>query len=109
MLRDTNAFFAKLERGGEPAAREALAQGAYGSKRPLVEEWLRRKATEREEAANARNEGRKEKHVDFAQEANDIARSSLKTARAAYRMAALSVFVALVAALVAALAYVAKA
>ncbi|SRR6266498_1053552 len=110
MLEDLNAFYAKLERAGESVARDALAQGAYGKeKRPVVEEWLRRKSAEREEAAKARAEGREEKHVDLAQEANDIAKASAKTARAAFRISVLSVFVALVAALVAALAYLAKA
>jgi hypothetical protein len=110
MLADLKAFYAKLEAAGEQAARDALAQGAYGNeKRPVVEEWLRQKAADRNDAATGRVASREEKRIDLAQEANDIARSSARIARAAHRISVLSIFVALVAALIAALAYLAKA
>jgi hypothetical protein len=110
MQRDLDDFYAKLELAGEDAVREKFLQRAYGTdKRPLVEDWLRRKMAKRNEAANARAETREEVHVDLAKEANDIAKGSAKTARDAYRMSILSVVVAVVAALIAALAYLGKA
>jgi hypothetical protein len=103
MNRDVEEFYATLEAAGEPAVRAKYAQRAYGTdKRPLVEEWFRRKEAERDS-------GREEVHTDLAKEANDLAKGSAKTARDAYRMSVFSVIVALVAALVAALAYLAKA
>jgi len=103
MSRDVEAFYAVLDAAGEHAVREKYAQRAYGTdKRPLVEEWLRRKQADRDL-------GREETHIDLAREANDIAKGSAKTARDAYRMSVFSVIVALVAALVAALAYLTKA
>ena len=103
MSRDVEDFYATLEVSGEPSVRLKYAQRAYGiDKRPLVEEWLRRKEAERDS-------GRDEIHIDLAKEANDIAKGSAKTARDAYRMSVFAVIVALVAALVAALAYLAKA
>src|SRR5881394_2624470 len=103
MSRDVEELYAMLEAAGETAVREKYAQSAYGTdKRPLVEEWLRRKQAERDS-------GREEIHIDLAKEANDIAKGSAKTARDAYRISVFSVIVALVAALVAALAYLAKA
>ena len=110
MQADLDDFYANLEAAGEEAVRQKFLQRAYGTdKRPLVEDWLKRKQSEREEAAKARAEGREEIHVDLAKEANDIAKDSAKTARDAYRMSVFSVIVALMAALIAALAYLAKA
>ena len=49
---DPGAFFAELEKIGEGKVRTRLATGRiYGDKkRPLVEEWLRRKDQEREDS-----------------------------------------------------------
>jgi LPS sulfotransferase NodH len=103
MSLNVEEFYATLEAAGEPAVREKYAQRAYGTdKRPLVEEWFRRKQAQRDS-------GREEVHIDLAKDANDIAKGSAKTARDAYRMSVFSVIVALVAALVATLVYLSKA
>jgi hypothetical protein len=109
-MRDAKSFYAKLEAAGEESVRNSLAQGIYGTEnRPLVAEWLHQKDAEREGTNKARVDGREQKRVDLAQEANEIARSSAKIARAAHRLSILSAFVALVAVFIAALAYLAKA
>jgi hypothetical protein len=110
MQPDVDEFFAKLDAAGEDAVRAKYAQRAYGTdKRPLVELWLARKDRARAEAAAGRADGRDEARIELAREANVIAKGSSKTARAAYRMAGLAVFVALLSALIAALGYCAKA
>ena len=54
----------ELEKIGEPEVRKHVVQNVYGSsKRPLVEEWLRRKEEERENAASARQDARDEQDV----------------------------------------------
>jgi hypothetical protein len=43
---DPNEFWASLDKIGESEVRKRLAQNVYGAKkRPLIEEWLRKKAT----------------------------------------------------------------
>ena len=109
MFKDPEPFFAKLEKAGEEVARTALAQGRYArDKIPLVEEWLRRKDAERGAAAAERVGLREDKRVSLAQEANDIAKSAVKTARIACGISGLAVIVAIGSALIAVLAYIAK-
>jgi hypothetical protein len=92
----------------KPSEKSLLS--AYGTdKRPLVEEWLRRKEENRVALTSERAEDRDVARLNLAQDANQIARGSAKTARAAYCISVLSVIVALVATLIAALAYLAKA
>lgn len=45
---DVTEFWEKLEHEGESTVRRRLAEGVYGAqKRPLVEEWLKKKDFER--------------------------------------------------------------
>lgn len=46
---DASEFWEKLENEGEDTVRRRLAEGVYGAKKkPLVEEWLKKKDFERD-------------------------------------------------------------
>ena len=58
-------FWAKLDAEGEPKVRQDLLRNAYNSdKKPLVEEWLRKKKEERQEAQKLL-ELAKDTHKDY--------------------------------------------
>ena len=78
---------AELERLGESAVRVQLAAGLYGSagrKHLFVEEWLRRKATSRQQNLGSREIGRPDHTVSGVERATIAAEQA---ARAADRQA----------------------
>ena len=82
-LLDIDEFYAELEKEGEDQVRKNLAtERIYGStKRPLVEEWLRRKDQEREDSLNREQIKIAREAASAASEAARAAESSAKSAR----------------------------
>ena len=65
----------KLDATGEDEVRKKLAMGAYGPpKIPLVNEWLARKESQRQDSSNRDRDDREDETRKLSAEANSIAR-----------------------------------
>ena len=88
-------FEKKLEATGEEWVRKKLTQGVYGdlgnrqSKVPVVQDWLVKKDSQRQEA-------KVEERLNISKEANSIAKESNKIARSAKNASWLAIGISVV-------------
>jgi hypothetical protein len=102
-LIDPETFFAELEAAGEIAIRNRLATNAIygGDKKPLVEEWLRRKDQERADAFNAEQLAVARADAAAARDAADAARDAAREAKTANRIAKAAIVIAIISTIIA--------
>ncbi len=87
-------FFDKLENYGEEKVRDMIAEGSIASSIiPWANEWLNKKDRERQSKSEARKEGREEKSLQLAADANSLSKKSILVAIFALIIAGISLYV----------------
>lgn len=103
MTLNRDQFWAELDELGEDEVRGRFAsERVYDSgKRPLVQEWLRRKDQERKDALNREQIEIARDAAASARDAADSARAAANEAQAANKIAKIAIAIAAIAAIIA--------